>query len=346
MSSASRTRRQRGQVAVVFALAAVAIIAVVGLAIDAGRDFVDQRALQAATDTAAQSGASMLADDFHACISSGFVPYADSQIAAAVSKIALAAGAAQGKATGTPSADFVSYPKGGVPTSLGPVSSYAQPYCVASSWTGPAGLQVTAQDAHSTLILPIVGIDNAVERATSIALFGTVAGGAGAPFAAWDAFCYTGSGGPLAVGDQVVLLDPSWDKYTCGYGPPASFKGYLDPIAPVTLPIADGACIQTGPGVGLKTPPALAVGKTYLIPIISAYGKGYCPGYSAANAGPYKLTYSGVAAVSIVSASQVQIIGKVTSTSPTVQDLTICPAGDPTCAPATKTTPTSVELYR
>jgi len=341
-----RRRSQGGQVAVLFALAAIAIVSIVGLSIDAGRDFVDQRVLQAATDTSAQSGASLLAADFHACVSGESLPYGDAQISAAATKITFAAAAAQGKVTGSPTVDFVSYPKAGVVPSLGPVSSYAQPYCLANAWVGPSGVEVTAQDAHTTLILRIIGVNNATEGATSTALFGTVAGGSGAPFAAWDALCYSGSGGPLAVTDIVVLLDPSWDKYTCGSGPPASFKGYIDPVSPITLPLAPGSCIQTGPGVGIRNPPALIVGQPYLIPIISSYQKGYCPGYSASNAGPYKLTYSGMIEVVVTSASRVQILGQVTSTSPSVQGLTICPAGDPSCAPVTNTSPTSVELYQ
>lgn len=342
----SRRKSQSGQVAILFALAAVAIVAVVGLAIDAGRDYVDQRALQTATDTAAQSGASLLAADFQSCVKSGTIPYTDNQITAAITQTTLAAGAAQGKVTGAPAADFVSYPKAGVAPSLGPVSSYTAPYCLANSWVGPAGVEVSAQDSHSTLILPVIGVTHATEAANATALFGTVAGGGGAPFAAWDAFCYKGSGGSLAVNDQVVLLDPSWDKYTCGYGPPASFKGYIDPVNPITLPLKSGACIQTGPGVGIKSPPSLTVGQTYLIPLISGYQKGYCPGYSSSNAGPYKLTYAGMVEVVITSSSHVQIIAKVTSTSPSVQGLTICPAGDPSCVPTGGPTATGVELYK
>lgn len=342
----SRGKRQGGQVAILFALSAVAIVAVVGLAIDAGRDFVDQRALQAATDTAAQSGASMLAADFHSCINSDSVPYTDTQISTVVNKIALSAAAAQGKVTGTPTADFVSYPTAGVAPSLGPVSSYAPPYCLDNNWVGPAGVEVSAQDAHSTLILAVIGVTHASEAANATALFGTVTGGAGAPFAAWDAFCYNSSGGSLTAGDQVVLLDPSWDKYTCGYGPPASFKGYIDPVSPITLPLKPGACIQTGPGVGIKTPPSLAVGSHYLIPLISGYQKGYCPGYSSSNSGPYMLTYEGMVEVVIDSSSDVQILATVTSTSPSVQGLTICPAGDPSCVSTGGPKATSVELYK
>jgi uncharacterized membrane protein len=76
-----RGAQQQGQVAVLFAIAAVAIVVTAGLALDAGQSFVSQRALQAGADTAAQSGTSMLDADFTACVNSQPLPYTTSDSA-------------------------------------------------------------------------------------------------------------------------------------------------------------------------------------------------------------------------------------------------------------------------
>jgi len=351
---------QDGQVAVLFAFAALAVIAIVGLALDAGQAFVDQRSLQAGTDAAAQSGASMLQADFHACLSGGAspMPYDDQQILNEVTSLVASAQTAQGKsAPGSVTPVFVSYPTGTlivdqpIPNNstfsfLPPGASSPTLFCTAGAWTGPAGVATGASDTHPTLILQVVGIKSATEAARSTALFGS-AGGGGAPFAAWDAYCYgSSSDTPLVVNDPVVLLDSKWWKYTCGFGSPASFKGYIDPTSPLSLPMSVGSCIQTGVGVGIKTPPTPGVGDTVLVPIISSFSKGTCPGSPSGSSGPYELTYAGLIAVRITSSSHTSIDGVVTSTSPITAGITICPAGDSACAPATSATPTGVELYK
>lgn len=336
--------------AVLFALAAVAIVVIAGLALDSGQSFVSQRALQAGTDTAAQSGAYMLLQDHAACVNGGSMPFTATNIADVVGKIASDAATAQGKATSTPTADFVTYNSSSTPplTDNGPISVYSTAnLCTEGAWTGPSGVKVSATDSHPTFVLQLVGIGTATEDASGTALFGAAGGGA-APFATWNAFCYGGgTGGALAVGDQVVLLDSSWWKDTCGFGTPASFKGYIDPVSQINLPLPVPSCIQTGPGVGVKTPPALTVGQVYLVPMISSYQKGYCPGTSAANSGPYELIYAGLIAVVITSSSPTQIIGQVVNTSPTTGEISICPVGDATCASSTPTNaPFGVELYQ
>lgn len=341
---------QGGQVAVLFALAAVALVVIAGLALDAGQSFVGQRALQAGADTAAQSGASMLQADYTACVNSNPLPYTTADVSDVVTKIVFDAGAAQGKATSTPVATYLSYSSSDTPTltSIGPVSTYTGQFCAPGGvWTGPTGVKVAATETSPTFVLQLLGIRTATEDAAGTAVFG-YAGGGGAPFASWDALCYpTASGKPLAVGDTVVLLSPDWYKYTCGFGTPASFKGYIDPITPIVLPMTVPSCMQTGPGTGIKTPPPLKVGVTYLVPEISSYVKGYCPGYNSSNSGPYELTYAGMLAVTVTSATTTTILGKVSSTDPLNSGVTICPIGDTSCSSSfVPTSPTGVELYQ
>ena len=345
-----RPTEQRGQVAVLFAIAAVAIVVTAGLALDAGQSFVSQRALQAGADTAAQSGTSMLDADFTACVTSKPLPYTATDISAVVTKIVSDAAAAQGGATSPPVATFVAYSSAATPalSSLGPVSNYTGQFCAPGGvWAGPTGVKVATTETRPTFVLQLVGMRTATEDAAGTAVFGYVGGG-GAPFASWDAACYkSSSGAALVAGDTVVLLSPQWYKYTCGFGTPASFKGYIDPVTPITLPLTVPSCIQTGPGVGIKTPPSLVVGKTYLIPEISSYKKGYCPGYNSSNAGPYMLTYAGMISVTVTSETTTTILAVVNPTSPTTSQITICPIGDTSCSGSFgSTSPTGVELYQ
>ena len=357
-----RAEEQRGQVAVLFAIAAVAIVVTAGLALDAGQSFVAQRAIQAGTDTAAQSGASMLSADYIACVNGGALPYTTANIGAAVTTIVEDAAAAQGKATTNPAptASFVTYnPLLPAPHLLndGAIGSYAGSLCTDGAWTGPSGVQSSAANSHPTFILQLIGIRTASEVASATALFGQ-AQGVGAPFAVWDAFCYDGgTGGQLTDGDYVVLYDPTWDKSTCGAAIPpgtsSAFKGYIAPTYTITLPLANGTCIQTGVGVGEKTgaiSPQPTVGQPFLIPLISAYQKGLCPIGTSGPKGTYALTYAGMIAVIVtsVSPSGNSIIAQVTSTSPSNVGVTICPEGDTACSSPTgpPNLPVGVELYQ
>lgn len=296
----------------------------------------------------------MLDADFNACANSQPLPYTASDISAVVTKIVSDAGAAQGKATSPPVATFVSYSSSATPalTSLGPVSSYSGQFCPGGVWDGPSGVKVATTETQPTFVLQLLGIRTATENAAGTALFG-YAGGAGAPFASWDFLCYPSpKNTALAPGDTVVLYSSKYDKYTCGFGPPASFQGYISPITPIQLPMKAGTCIQTGPGVGGKVgqQPTLTVGTTYLVPEISSFTKGYCPGYSAANSGPYKLTYAGLLAVTVIpppSGDPNAIYATVSSIDPTTSGVTICPIGDASCSSAFgPTSPTGVELYQ
>ena len=59
-------KQQRGQMVVILALAIVPLIGIVSLAVDAGRAFVDARALQNAVDGAALAGAQDIVEETEA----------------------------------------------------------------------------------------------------------------------------------------------------------------------------------------------------------------------------------------------------------------------------------------
>lgn len=286
------SRSERGQVTVLFAIAAVALVAVVGLAVDAGTSYVDQRSLQAGSDTASTTGASMLAADFHACLTSGILPYSNAAIASAVTSIANSAAAASGKATSLPAVDYVEY-VGTTLTDVGAVASYGGSFCTSSSgpgtWTGPMGVRVLAGNSHQTLVLQIVGIHRASERATSTAAFGVITSGTVIPFVA----CAAGPlinpadpglvNGTIVPGDTVLLANKKgslgWDT-NCNKVKDANFKGFL-PCPPgskpsCTIQVASG--VTSGPWQGGSAcgqwPSNIAVGDVVDVPLVSTASGG------------------------------------------------------------------------
>jgi Flp pilus assembly protein TadG len=287
----SDRKEQSGQVAVLFALAAIAMVAIVGLAIDGGTSYVDQRALQAGSDSSATAGATMLAADFHSCASSGSLPYTASDITTVVTGIAKKAVTASGHATGAGGVgmQFVNWAPGATPP-LTTDSAPSSTWCSGNTWQGPFGVTVATANSHHTILLQIVGVSQAHEAATATVAFGLPLSGTYAPFVACNVqpliVASTGakgtSGTTLSVGDTVLLASPKWGstESTCN-GHSKDFHGYLhDPSPnPVTLPTNGTTTpISTTKGGttcgGWPTSPidfrdGLAVGKTVLVPLTS-----------------------------------------------------------------------------
>ncbi|MHB8324086.1 MAG: pilus assembly protein TadG-related protein [Candidatus Dormibacteria bacterium] len=329
---------QRGQVAVLFAIAAVALLAIVGLAVDAGTSYVDQRSLQAGSDTSTTAGATMLAADFHACLSggSGSLPYTNADISSVVTGIAYRAAAASGRATVLPEVDYVTY-TGTILTDVGPVANYRGNLCSTGSgpgtWTGPMGVRVIAGNSHQTLVLQVVGIRNASESATSTATFGVVSGGAYAPFAACDVQPLSGprtDSGGIEVGDTVLLASPQWKQHesACITGS-SDFKGFLhNPVPnPITLPSGSGITTSStggGDACGLW-PTNIAVGNVVLVPLTN----------NLTGNGHYHIAVEGLIAVRITDLSCPSVQGVVTTIASAGQGLLICPSQTfPSCADA------------
>ncbi|HUY97949.1 MAG TPA: pilus assembly protein TadG-related protein [Verrucomicrobiae bacterium] len=279
----SRRRRAGGQVAVLFALAAIAIVAVVGLAFDAGRAYVDQRALQAAADTAADGGARMLAQDYDNCLNGVALTNTNTQITSAIAGLVADGVAGQGAATSS-TATFTD--SSGVV--IGPTSTTSSAsWCSASTWspTAPRGVAVTAIDAHLTELLPIVGISSAQETAKAISVF-TIFTGSGEPFVAWYQGCTSAdptNTGILAIGDTVYYhasnhwssLVPCETNYVN-----SRFKGDLKPEGLNPNPIRVGNWVNAQPGQG-SWGPDLTAGQTIWIPMIDVICDGVAPSTSA-----------------------------------------------------------------
>lgn len=83
----TRYPRQRGQMLVIFAISLVAMIAMVGLVIDGGNAYAQQRATQNASDAAAEAGAVILSKNLMS-INGGGASLSDADVLAAINESA------------------------------------------------------------------------------------------------------------------------------------------------------------------------------------------------------------------------------------------------------------------
>ena len=334
---------QKGQVAVLGAIVAVALILIVGLAVNAGISYVDQGSLQAGADTSATAGATMLEADFHACLTTGVLPYTSAEIAAVASEIAHRSVIAVAKVTSGPAVDYVTYTDPKL-ISVGSVAEYGGPLCLGpGEWTGPMGIRVTLGNSHQTPMLALGGIRSASESAMATAAFGVVQGGTYGPFVAC-AQQPVGAVGPVQMGDTVLLASPSWTRAesVCGSAAGAGFMGYLHDPSPtsITLPSASGIVSDSagGDACGLW-PSTIAVGDVVLVPLTNSV---------RFVGGRYQVSVEGLVAVRITRYSCPSAEGVVTSTAGSARGLLVCLGPtSPACVSAAgdvKTEATVVQL--
>lgn len=215
-------RRQSGQVAILFALGLVALVALVGLAVDGGQAYVDRSALQSGVDNAAEAGTQMLYYNQIQCDQNWSAPcpytYTDSDVAAAVAA-GLYGSSAGGSKVSSPYTAYYTNVDGsllesaGIPIAVGSLGGVSPP-------PGAYGVKVTAGDQQATYLLGLIGIGHSHPSATATAVYGQVAGcafgPACAPFAIWYQNCTTSP-----ASDWVA--DPGYlDPYTPGASAPAA----------------------------------------------------------------------------------------------------------------------------
>ena len=300
------------------AIVSVALILMVGLAVDAGISYVDKGSLQAGADTAATAGATMLEVDFRACLTTGILPYNNEDIAAVASGIAHKAVIAVAKVSSGPAVDYVTY-RSGVAVSMGPAGAYSGPLCLGpGEWAGPEGVNVALGNSHQTPMLSLGGIHSASEAATATAAFGVVQGGGYDPFVAC-AQQPVGASGPLQMGDTVLLASPSWTRAesACGSAAGAGFMGYLHNPSPLrlTLPSSTGIVADSAGGnaCGLW-PHHIAPGDVVLVPLTN----------SVRYDGRYQISVAGLIAVRITRYTCPIAEGVVTSTAGSARGLLVC----------------------
>jgi hypothetical protein len=164
MVGMKRVRDERGQIVVLFALALVAMVAMVGLIIDGGYGLAQRRAAQNDADFAALSGARIVAEWIAGDTTNG----TDLNVRLAIS-------------------DSVSV-NGGSPVAFGSPNGpqYVNSAGAVIGWVGggtiPAetvGVRLTSSRTWHTFFIPVVGIDNWTASASATARGGYAAGAPG-----------------------------------------------------------------------------------------------------------------------------------------------------------------------
>lgn len=284
-----RPNGQRGQVMILFAGALIAMVAVVGLAVDGGIGYFDQRGLQAAADTSSDSGARMLLADAETCFASTSrttsLPFTDAEISQVVGEFATTLSHAGSSRTQSYTATYT--------TSSG--AQYSPPFvvgatsisqfCVPSHLTGttyynqwqdpndtnlpgPSGVEVSTQAGHHTVLLQVVGIPNMTETATATSAFAVNNGGASDLFTSVFENCLVNPATSLEVGDTVEFWNNAdqWGAANCNVNTTngAGFKGDIRHVIPDPFKVPDWVQVQPGNG-NIVFPPKNA---TILMPVI------------------------------------------------------------------------------
>ena len=173
-----RQQHQRGQALVIMALALVAVIGGLGLIIDGGNAWAQQRITQAGNDAAAEAGAVVLAQNLAGAATPA--PGWDGAVAAAVNNAAANNGIAIDAAYYTDICGALLRPDGTAATSTAdaavvgngvlPTNSHTDPDCPAGIVGPVAGVEAHASKAFSTFVSRVIGISDftASTRATAV----------------------------------------------------------------------------------------------------------------------------------------------------------------------------------
>jgi hypothetical protein len=272
-------------VAVLFAIAAVAIIGMAGLALDAGLSYMGQTGLQSASDNASLAVARMLGADFSSQFQQptpGSLPWGYGQIQSAVQEAVTANGAGGTRATSY-SAYFTNA-TGAKICQFWPVASATCPEQFPGSGGVPettsgvvsaAGAEVIANNTHNTSLMNVLGIGTASEAAPATAVFRVTEGGASAPFAAYFACANGDPTQQVALGDTVIYYETNhWttDAACSSTSTDSSFKGDFKPgtFSPTNFTAPGWASVGAGNGSWTAN---ITNGEEFLIPMIDCVAK-------------------------------------------------------------------------
>jgi hypothetical protein len=167
MHSHVPTRRPRGQVIVVAALAMISIVGGVALVLEAGNAYAHQRGTQNASDAVANSGAAVLAERL------GGIAKTDSQVDTAMGNVSVlnGLGGYAGYYTDV-SGDFLS-PGGAVVGGKGSAARVGDGLIP----PGAQGVQVDGSQTFGTTFANVLGFPQFTASAEAIAVAGALAGG-------------------------------------------------------------------------------------------------------------------------------------------------------------------------
>lgn len=295
----------RGQVMIIFALAAVAVIAVAGLSIDAGLSYMTRTSLQAAGDTASYAGAQMLGADYFAEENGSSPPFTYSEITQQVANSVAHSHAGSAGATSydayftmassqtSPRADVVVCQFAGAPTSgvlpcsdtagvvsllqtssssdsLTCVDTDGLPIC--NGFVAVTGVRVVPANTHPTMLESVIGIHQASERATATSVFAFV-NSAQANYIVWWDCLYDPSSGqssadPIVLNSKVVYFEVNGlaKQGSCITTTDSKFKGDIKPPT-YPSPIVIPGWAQAYGGKGSKVT-GITKGTTILLPLV------------------------------------------------------------------------------
>lgn len=275
---------------VIFALAAVALIALVGLALDGGLAYFSRTGLQSAADTASLSATRMLSWDFDCyhntaiCPTSppSSVPFTYGEIQAEVPTVL------QDTSAGASSADaavayFVNnaspptpicylylsgqYPVGATPQCVDPatVGEPVDDACTSAGCQAAYGVEVDVSGTQATSLLPVLGIDHATEATTATAILKPTNGLTGPDFAVYYIDCLNGDQ-PLVAGDDITYHSPSWNKpFGCADIGNFQFKGCLHDPSPNPVQVPGWITMKSGGGCNFVP---ITKGETITVPLV------------------------------------------------------------------------------
>ncbi len=254
---AGRLSAQGGQVAILFAIAAVVLISVAGLSLDAGLGYMNRTTLQGAADTASQTGARMLSADYQA--GSDTNPFTLADISTAVQGVVT--GSSAGPTVGNSYSAFlvtgtdVTFPTGGSPCIASQPASVASPgtaQCIVCQFfpstspptgvplcdpaelavlgaPGPLlvdGVEVVPTNTNGTPFLGLLGIHQGSEAANATSIFGL--GLDIPPYTVWyDCFSTSSSLTPWIASSG----SPTIGDYVMYYNNKGGTKGYQQSAA-------------------------------------------------------------------------------------------------------------------
>lgn len=290
-----------GQVMVIFALSAVVLIALAGLAIDGGLSYMSRSSLQSGADTASNSGASMLGADYTAeSRSTPSTPFSYAAITSQVGHIVdkngagptqgnvysayFTAGSSQSLRAGITLCQFAGAPTAGVVSCtdnsglVSILSSYGMTDCVGPLPTCAgvvvaSGVRVVETDTHATSLESIVGINQASEVATATSVYSFPSSIGSAPYIVWNDCIYdtttkSSNLGTIQIGDQVIYFEgDGLDKGTsCLPLGDSAFKGDIHPPM-YPLPVNIPGWLQASPGVASSLQ-AVTIGSPLFLPLV------------------------------------------------------------------------------
>lgn len=301
---------ERGQVAILFALMAVVLVAGVGLALDAGLGYMNRTTLQGAADTASQTGATILAADFRAGSVTSPFDYTQFQGYVQTDLEYTTGGptkahAFSGFLVTSTSQTSLCIPTGSLPLTIpappsnqcivcqfypASTSTGTVPACTSipsTSSGGPAvnAVEVVPTNANSTPLLGVVGINSSSQSADAITAFNLVNGVPNPPYTVWYD-CYSPTDSPWSPskgqpqpGSLVQYYNNAGGsggyQQNAACGDPndtnASFKGNLSNVQPSTATVPGWINAQSGTNAGQLV--GIPKGTKFLLPYVDCLGK-------------------------------------------------------------------------